>query len=350
MKIKFIWLLFFILIFSGCNIIEVKEKIYISSIGIDYDYLEEKFIITGFSPNLYKVQEQQGVSSQINKSFVTASDNSLENIIDKIDKSIPLSVDFKHIKSVILQKNFFKKDENILKLLNFFLNNEILHLGAYVFYTDNDILQLFKGGLPDDTSLLYNLITNPNDNILKLPKIYRLTINLLAEHYLEENANLVFPWIKIYNNYWSDTTNSDLNVVSVNGLVFYKKENGNIYEVDDKIYLGINYLYNKEKNLLTLNDKTYLITNYKIKQKYKDKDNSVYFDIKFKLSNSSNINKKIKSEIKDEIIKLIKNVIDYANLNEFDILNLKENYFRNNNASINIDFKGIKFYYKIEIV
>lgn len=346
-KISFLLIIFLSIFIVSCSYkVEVKERIFISSVGLDYDEVTKEFEVIGFSPNLYKVSNQLGVSTESEKSIVRKKAKSIFIAMKKIDESIPLHVDFNHVKSLILSKNFIKDKKNIEKILQLFLNSNELHLGVHVFFTEDNILELFNGGLPDDTSLLYNLITNPDSKSLKMGKLYKLLISSLGENFYLKVSNVIFPSIGINKKVWSDDKKSDIKVVCFKGLATYNKL-GEVVIINTEDFFGLNLIENKAEIPIEIEENVYLLTNYKI-DKNIDKEKCV-LNISFNVEKRMVENEENNVVIVKNVVKKIEELVIYIKNNGVDLFRIKEYLYRNHKDYENFDLKNYEFNYKVKI-
>ena len=360
---KKICLIIFIFFLTGCyDHQELNDIAILSATEINKD--KDNYIINAQIVNPQAPDKTITASAPfiIYKSLGKTIQESYRNIIT----SSPRYIYPDHLRIVIINENIAKKD--ITKLLDFYLRNPLARTEFKVLIgKDNDILNVIT---PIDTlsssSILNTLKTS--SNYLGTTSI--VTLNDLADMYLNPRKEIVLPSIKLKNN-----NNEDNDLENIQ-----KTESPNTYELDTLAVFKkgtlLGYLSKEESityNIIKNNLKNTII-NYECennkylsfeviqnKSKITTKNKEIYIDInmtgtinesscKLNLNNNKNINKlniKLSNYVKSNITNNIENIKNKYNSDIFGFLDIIYKYDYNTYLELkdnwyNSEFKNIK--------
>lgn len=302
----------------------IDTRLFVSSIGIDinddgdYSLCLSYPDISEFSPESSKIKEGGSISG-FGKTFY----NAIYDIVSKTKKSI----DFDHVKMVIISSKLVKDRKLFHEVLDYLSHNPQISRRIYMCVGDGDSKDFinFKLKSGEDSQVFISQLIEYNS---KKNGIKSITLSNILD-YFSQNKNVLIPVLKL---------NDDKSVMSINGSYVLDDKNY-IDEVDLKSSRIINMLRGENDRVVSsilFEDKyiDYESKNVKRRMKiinYKNMDLELNFnitiknclDVKHSLSDEfiSNLNNDLKSNIKLECMDLLNKFYK----NGVDILNL-ENY------------------------
>ena len=337
---KKILLIIIIIFLTGCyNYTEINDLAFISSIGIDYDKANEKFIVT------YEILNDNSTKEgKINKSYTISAEG--KNITDAFNNT-SLKVNnkpyFYHLKIIAIDENIAKKHTK--DIVDYILRNPDVKNEFFFILIKNakakDILDKSNEIDPDIGNKIFKMIkSNEEQNNISIDQNFEATTKFFTS--------------KISNALINTFTINDKQEIIELGLSAFKG-----YEYVKTLTNEESALFNliiKGKASLTLNkkvdDKIIAINIYSGKGKIEIKNDIVIYNI-FALGeikvNTTNINLKDEETYKylnedfKKILneKLLKFIEELKNDN-LDILEVNNLYYEKNRKEINV-FKNFDF-------
>lgn len=324
---KLLLLLLFMCIICGCGRKKsISDTFYVDSLG--FDILSDNYVVYMHIPNPTTLitQEQGAGNVEIKYSVAQSEASSIYEAITNISKYTSFNINLGLVKSIILGKNFYTVD-NITKLFNLLKQTPDIFPTFNVYYTEENIKDIYKLTNPKGTSPYFSLIGEYISNSL-IPDV---NYARFTSEFLEENLTLSIPVIELTNNIWSDET-SPLVSLAVSGVCALNKKTNQKVIADLKEYPGVIYLYNNlNKQTIELNNNNFLIriNYYNITIEYIDKL-TVKVKTQISLLNSSLDKSIVINDFKKDIINKLNSVYKYFLSNDIDILNLNDYLYRYN--------------------
>lgn len=295
----------------------ISNNIYVCAIYIDYN---DKYELTMLCPSASSVgsKDKQDISS----SLIKCEGNSLDEAFNEAATSSVLTINYRHIVSIVFNINAFNK--RILDEFNRFIsNNSFIDFNFYVFTTSKKGDELFSFKNPDDVSSYFS--------VLNLNALSRYLYTYASPiHYVEflkrysDNETINLPYIEINENYIiEDKTTKN---IFINGITSYYEGKTKITLKEDNPYL---FLLNEFTEGSVYIDKyDAIIKRNTLSYKYNDKL-IIKIKIKYKgllnLDNTLELREFLLMKLDDNINYLLKNDIDYLNLKYINDI-YKKNY------------------------
>lgn len=320
------------LFLTGCyNHTSLNDIAVVSLVTIDY---QNKYIIT------IEVRENEKENPNAS-SFYTASGNTIETTINKLNQSLNKTIYLVDIDTMIFTTNlinnklqttldYLTRENNIGNNFNILVSDEKIE----------DIIAITKNKNKIVGTYLKDTITNKQNNNIEI--IY----NQLLKTYLNKYKDLILPYLTIENNeiYINQAT-----IIKDNKTTLLNDKQINIYNI-----LNNN---NKQLTIEVQNNNNYIIYRIKsLKTKITYDNNQISIDINLIgnlneldniLPNEENISI-ITNQLKDTLIIETNNLLTLLINNNLDILGFKKiiyNQTRNNIDNIN----NIKYNLNINI-
>lgn len=337
---KKILLIVIIVLLTGCyNYTEINDLAFISSIGIDYDKTEEKFIVT------YEILNDNSTGEgKINESYTISSKG--KNITDAFNNA-SLKVNnkpyFYHLKIIAIDETISKK--HMKDVVDYILRNPDVKNEFFLILIKNakakDILDKSDKIDPDIGNKIYKMIkSNEDENNISIDQNFEATTRFFANN--------------LSNALLNTFTLNDKDEIIELGLSAFKE-----YEYIKTLTNEESALFNlivKGKGSLTLNkkedDKIISVNIYFGKGKIEIKDSQVIYNIdalgEIKV-NTTNINlkdEKAYHKLNDEFKKILNEkllkFIEVLKNNNLDILEVNNLYYEKTRKEMNI-FKSFDF-------
>ena len=342
---KKILLIIIIIFLTGCyNYTEINDLAFISSIGIDYNKTNEKFIVT------YEILNDNSTGeAKINKSYTISAEG--KNITDAFNNT-SLKVNnkpyFYHLKIIAIDETISKK--HMKDVVDYILRNPDVKNEFFLILDKSDEVD------PDIGKKIYKMIkSNEVQNNISIDQNFEATTRFFANN--------------LSNALLNTFTLNDKDEIIELGLSAFKE-----YEYVKTLTNEESALFNlivKDKASLTLNkkedDKIISVNIYSGKGKIEIKDSQVIYnidalgEIKVNTTNINlkdekayhNLNDEFKKILNEKLLKFIE-VLKNDNLDILEVNNLyyektrkKMNIFKSFdfilNTNIKIDKKGLIF-------
>ncbi len=306
---KLIILLLIIPILSSCNYVDFTQTLYITSYYLDYSENEYKGVF--YSPSSASTGKSENETSE-DSYIANTNAKDISSLFNMVDLSFNLSVNFKHVKSVILSKNLLN-EHHLDEYINYIKECYWFNYNFCVFVTEEEGSDIYNVKNPNGESALDLVIMNPT----QFDYLYSITCNkfflAFAEAYLN-NRIISLPALKV-NDVWKDAEN-----YYVKGAYFLNSSN-EIYYSDD--YQEMVLLKSHKYVSLKFMKEQFFVNEYKVQYLFKDKIiMKVTCDV---LPIISNINY---NEVRDFFIIELNKTKD--KITELDILDIKTLNYRYN--------------------
>ena len=345
MKKTLLFILFLLLTnLSSCfDYKEINAYYYASSMGLAYDEETSSFTVILYILNNLNLSNIQNASSESESLAYTAKyqDTSILNCLHQIFQNSDISIDLRHLRSVIFEQNFIK-EENINNFINFIVNDTNCYFNFAIYVCENNSLEsIFKVNNFTETSAYNTLLTNAhNYTNYKIPYC-----NDLINDFYSEFENKKYPIVLYKEDIFNNHTKNYITIYFGGYASFNDSYNGIYY--DEINYPAIIYLNNRSNFEITIpnHDIFYNITNYKIEYKFKDNIFYILFDIEgISLNKEQNI-----EVLKDYLIMIFDDLIKDLKENKTDLLNINH-YTRLKKSSLDFQTTQIKYEFDIKIL
>ncbi len=316
----------FIIIFSFIPFItkkndykDISNIVYVSSIGLDYDNVTNEYIIYYYILNNFNLTSAQISSSNIDDLSYTVKvqEKNFAEAFSSIKKKINNSINYTHLNTIILSRNFIGKD-HLLHLYHYIRDLTSIYLDFYIFTTDSEIEDLYNIRNFSDVSAYHTILVTPN-----LIKTYKLiTFVHFAKLILKPNYTLLIPHLTSVMDTFSKQ-DSDFLSLEIDGYSILKND------FSYKTYLAKDYP--QLLLLINLQDQTFSIDEYELylkdgKYKIKKLNNDIL--IYYKIYAVINLNPNdenlvnIKEKLEPKIQTIIKDLINATKQDNIDIFNI----------------------------
>lgn len=323
---------------------ELSEMIFVNSMGVDYDQEKEEYIVYFYILNNYNLA-MPDLSSSNNEdaSYINiGKGKTLDEAINLIKHNSNLIYHFSNTQTFIIKDTFCVND-NLKELCHYILNSNEVVPNAVIFFTNDEIKDLYQITTYSQTSSYFTLIVNSmtQNNYLK---VY---FNELCKDVLTKNYTAVYPFIKVNENILIEFEEPQ-KTVAIEGISILD-ENNTCKFFNNKDYPFFIWLNPLSNTTQSFHFGSFKVKEYKITKKYK-KD---YFKIKIHISfylttNPLNITELealnlLYEEIYEELMKLY----NFSKETNYDFLNINHlSYdkvdFLNTDIRIFINFKEYK--------
>lgn len=283
--------------------IDINHMINVSSLGIDYQ--DNQFNIYAYVISNYSMSKSDyNTSNDSNVStIITSKGSTIENALFNLYDSVFVKLNFSHIQTLVLQKNFIS-NTNIFELIDFISNHQDFYPKFNVFVTSEKIKDIYNIDFFSDTSSYYNILTEYKSEIEHKSTSF---IDLINDFY-EPNYFMLYPSLKINTNIIRTKEGSSL---YIDGYYFF--ENGMLNKITYKDNPLLYLLYSTNDISLLINNTFYFLYSYSLRTL---KINNKLFVIFYSKSNYPLM---LKNIVKNNLINLYNQSIDVYNLKYFDI-------------------------------
>lgn len=318
---------FFLVVFlSSCNT-SINSSVYISSIGFEIE--DDKLIAYFLSNPLADISRNKDGNDK-KPQYVKVEVTNIFEAFDEAERSLLSPLNFRHVKTMILSKEFLES-KYLEELLIFLRTTRIISYNFYVFSTTSKIEELYKLSNPEQISYQYSILSSPDLLDYKLFGVEKLHFLDFANDYYNKNRYLHIPTL-VVNKDWVDKI-----TVEVDGFICIDNWVG-VYPTS--IFKGMIFLYNHDAILYDDGENVYSITNYKIKKAYQNDiftlqiyyDELLYFDgskKEFEDNLSSDIKKYLDSYIENQNGLYIIKFYNYLNSKKLNVYNYELKFIHN---------------------
>lgn len=341
-----IFLMSFVAFYKNHDYRSITQITYVNSIGVDFDDETQEFSIYFYVlNNFYIAQTGNSATFTNTHSYVAkASDKDLLSAENKIRNNSNTKFELTHIRSLVIKDTFFRND-NILKLIDYFKNNSRFNPSFKIYTTSDELDAIFNIENFSEVSGYYTILVNTQNNI----PVKHVTYNDLCNDLYISNYTICYQKIKINNDMIFDEDKKYI-TLEYDGCTFINNnlqstmfKYQNLYGVayfTTKINRPMPIEYDHVKFNLSINsfDIKYYVINNKLLIKINIDGNVL--DNNNNLS-TTELKKIIKNKFKNDILEMNETFINY----DIDFFNITYKYKNK------YDFKTISldFDYSIKI-
>ncbi len=317
--------IFLILIFSLIPFIikrsdynDITKIIHINSIGIDYNSETNEYECYFYIFNNFNLASAKISSSNIDNLayIIKTKDKDFNKAMLNVYQAIKTTINFSHLKTIILSKNFFFGN-NLNDLFNFIINNTDFYYNFYFLSTTSDMKEVYNINNFSDVTAYHTILSNP-----ELIKTYKLvSFNSYSNFILNKNFTLSIPNLIVLEDIFYKQDKPS-NILELNGYSYFNNKSYiNTITINEES--NIKWLVNLSNKHININKYNLYIKNGKYRVIYRN--NNVY--IKYHLTaillnNPQNLlitelETIINKLIQDEILSLyykFENIIDLYNI------------------------------------
>lgn len=321
----------------------ITQITYVNSIGIEYNNETNEFTMTFLILNNYTIAQSGNSPSFTNTHAytATASSSTILEAENKIRNNSNTKFDLSHIRSFIINDNFFVNG-NIIKLYEYFKNNVKYHHTFEIYTTKDNICEIYKLENFSEVSGYYTILVNTQNNI----PVKHVRYNDFCNDILIKDYTKYYHRIKINKGIINDTDKKYISL-EYDGISFITNEyslcsfkhqnlNGLAY-VTTKINRSFPIIYNTK-------ELTFLPNKFNVNSKVKDGYLVIKVSINgYFLNNYQLDNVVLKQILCDKIEEDLRMMFETLNNYDIDIYNI--NYKYNNKY----DYKTIPVKYEFDI-
>lgn len=341
--ILIIFLTIFIFTFTKNNR-SITEITYVNSIGIEYNNDTNEFIMYFLILNNYTIAQSGNSPSFTNTHSYIAkgSEKSLLDAENEIRNNSNTKFDLSHIRSLIINDNFFVNN-NILKLYDYIKNNPKYNHTFEIYTTKDSIDKIYQVENFSEVSGYYTILVNTQNNI----PVKHVRFNDFCNDLLIKNYTQHYQRIKINEGIIADSKKKYISL-DYDGISFINDE----YQINSFKYQNINglaYLTTKINRSFNIqyenNTYSFLPNNFKIT--YYIRNSKLHIKVKIHGTFINKINHNstfLKNILEEQIRSDLEIMYDILQNYDIDIYNI--NYQSHNKY----DYKNIKRVYDFNIV
>ena len=211
---------------------ELSEMIFVNSMGVDFDQKNNEFIVYFYVLNNYNLAIPQ-ISSSNNEdeSYVNIGrGKTIDEAIKHIKNNSNLHYHFSNTQTFIIKDTFCIKN-NLNELCHYILNSNDVVPNAVIFFTTDDIQEIYQIKTYAQTTSYFTLIVNSmtqNDYL----KVY---FNELCKDILTNNYTAVYPFIKLNEDVLIEFDEPQKSL-SVGGITVLNHKIPEFYDSEDYPY------------------------------------------------------------------------------------------------------------------
>ena len=335
--------LLFTLISSCFDYKEINSYYYASSMGLSYNKEESTFKVTLYILNtLHMSNDTSNKSNSKSLAYIaTYSDKSILNCLHQIFQNSDISIDLRHLRSVLFEKNFINQD-NLKTFFDFVINDVNCYLNFAVYVCgDNDLEKIYQVKNFTETSAYNTLLTNANNySNYQIPYC-----NDFINDYYSIYENNKYP-IVLYKEDVFNHNEQNYNTIYFGGYCSLDEKINPFFYTEDQ-YIAVVYLNNRTNFEISLVDENlyYNISTYKIEFLFKDDIFYINIDIKgFCLNNIDGNN-----ELKEYFTKIFDELIKTTRINKTDLFNINH-YTKLKKSSLDYQTTQINYQFNIKLL
>lgn len=323
-KILIVLNIFLCYFLFGCNT-SVNSSIYISSMG--FEVIDGQLVTYFLSNPLADISRNKDEKDN-NNQYVKVESKSIFEAFRDAEKSLLSPLNFRHIKTAILSKEFIES-KYLEEFLIYLKSVRIISYNFYVFSTISKIEDIYKFSNPEQISYQYSLLSSPDLLDYRSYGVEKVHFLDFANDYYNKNRYLHIPLI-VTNKNWLDKI-----TLQVDGYLCLN-DNVNLYQTT--VYEGMLYLYSHNSILFHDDEDVYRISNYKIEKTYQDNT----FNLRIQYDDLIIFGNGSRKEFEEKLVLKIKKYLDDYIQNQ-NGLYLIEFYNYLNKESLNVYNYEIKF-------
>lgn len=347
-KILIVFLLFFMAIFlTGCfEKGDINKYLFVTSIGIDYDELNQEYIVYYHITNPFTLTTIQNAGGEIERPFsiATGRGNTVFSAMTDIVESTPQNIDLSHVQTYVLSLDYFKY-YNLVELYDMIRTNPTLFPTPTFYITDSSIVDIFSITNTEGLSPLYTILANVRANI----PYDRVKYVELAAIATSSYRTFSFPVITASKEVW-ETDSKHAFSISLTGKCYMSQGGDRICLKDDN-YPGLLWLNKLTSFRIEFNNYTLLIHKYKYKIKHIE-DNKFLVKIRFTAKIAENFHElgsqQIKYTITTKIAESLNNLFEETRARNIDMYSLDDILYRKNKLKDESILPKAIIYYDID--
>ncbi|MCU6763104.1 Spore germination protein YndE [uncultured Roseburia sp.] len=173
---------------NGCSLKEPEQRMYPLALGVSQ--ADQGYDISYACPKLAADDSQKDAATADTIETVTAQ--SLFEAQEFVSQDTDKTLDFNHLKVLVLDTEILQREDKMEKLLGYFMENENMAWNTYVVAMDDDMEKIFDGKLDVGKSLgtyLEDMIQGRED----LKSSAAVTIKSLISQYRNRNEMILIP-------------------------------------------------------------------------------------------------------------------------------------------------------------
>lgn len=295
---------FFCLPYYNNDYIDITHMVNVSSMGIDYE--NNEFKIYAYVINNYTMSKNDFNTSPNSKAatIITSNSDTIENAFFKLYDSVFVRLNFSHIETLVLKKDFLTSS-NIKELINYISTHNDFYPKFNVYVTDESLKDLFNIDYFSDTSSYYNILTEYKSEI----EHHHTTFIDLINDFEETNYFVMYPSLKLKKNILRDEQNGSS--LYIDG--YFYLHNGMVNKIEYEDNQLLYFLYSTNDISFNYKNHNYYLTSLSIKT---FKLNKKFYIL---IYSKSNYTDSFKDLIKTNLLSLYNMNIDVYNLKYFNI-------------------------------
>ena len=343
---KYLILIYLILLIclSGCfDYKEINSYYYASSMGLTYNKEEKTYKVTLYILNTLHMSNDTSTKSDTNSLayIATYQDKSILNCLHQIFQNSDISIDLRHLRSILMEKNFINS-ENLKNFFDFIINDVNCYFNFAVYVcNDNDLENIYMVNNFTETSAYNTLLTNANNySNYKIPYC-----NDLINDYYSITENNKYP-VVLYKKDVFNHNDQNYNTIYFGGYCSLDEDNNAVFYTEDQ-YPAVIFLNNRTNFEISLieNNLFYNISTYKIEYLFKDETFYINIDINGFCLNSDDG----EGKLKEYFIKLFDELIKITKINKTDLFNINH-YSKIKKSSLDYQTTPIKYQFNIKLL
>lgn len=332
---------------TGCfEKADINKFLFVTSIGMDYDELNQEYIVYYHVTNPFTLTTIQNAGNQTERPFsiATGKGNTFFSAMVSIGDSTPQNIDLSHVQTYVFSMDFLKY-YNIIELYDMIRTNPRLFPTPTFYVTDSNIVDIFSITNTEGLSPLYTILANVRATIPYDRVKYVEVASIATSTY----RTFAFPVITASRDVWQTDSKHDVSI-SLSGKCYMSQSGDKVCLKDDK-YPGLFWLNKLNNFRMQFNNYTLFVYKYKYKVKHIE-DNKFLVKIRFTARISENFHQleseQIKYTITTKIAESLNALFEETRARNIDIYSLDDLLYRNNKLKEESILSTAKIYYDID--
>lgn len=316
---KLLILIFLVFSLCSCEKYSISDSLFIASIGIEKK--EDQYNGYFYLPLSSDIGKSENMESKGKGEFAKVIGKSVAELFKNIKATTSLNVNFKHVSSIVLNKELLTK-EFLQELADYIKYSHYIDYNCYLFATTEEMDKIYDFQNPNQESVLNSILVSTSDEkglFLVATPIHFL--EFVSKFYAERT--ILLPLLDM-EELWQVDGEKVKNSYCQSAVYYFK---GNIKEVIKNP--SSPYMKSTDNFVDQIKDVPIFYDHYKFSVKFKEK---IYIEVKVEyqiLASHADITQK---DIQEYITSKIDTYIN--ELKDFDILDL-DYYNRILNANYN---------------
>ncbi|PEK98139.1 Ger(x)C family spore germination C-terminal domain-containing protein [Bacillus sp. AFS017336] len=191
---------------TGCYGKNIKNQIYVTSIGIDYKNGLYTVLIEALNfSNVAKTEGATAVAEPVPALIGTATDESIQGALNQLHKKTVEPLFLGQVNSVILTKNVIEKKMN--EVVPFLSQKSLLRYSTWLFGTVADLKDIYQSEAYFNQSNIYTIYHDPEEQSrLTMPNL-NLKYNRFISRYSEPVGTILIPSLAIDETHFKEKKN-----------------------------------------------------------------------------------------------------------------------------------------------